>query len=726
MATAIESDPTLARRHHPWALAFHAVNDQQTGHEPIAHGREAQPNELKPRFRYDIQGLRTIAVVLVVVFHSGVGLPGGFLGVDVFFVISGFVIGRLLFHEHESTGRIALGRFYARRVRRLLPALSAMLVFVAIVSVFGASPIGTLQSTIAKVGAGAALYVANFAMLIFQKNGYFALSETTNPLLHTWTLGVEEQFYLFFPLLLVCLGFVWRRRPTIRRAVVIVGVGLVALVSFVLGAAMNGTLVLPFVKVPVVGRAAFYSSPTRAWEFLIGVVAALIEPRLMNAAERFPRSFGALGIVGAGAIVWSGLFLDAQTATPGPTTLIPVLGAFSVIVGGVAGRNATSRMLSTPVAVWIGDRSYGWYLWHWPLIVFARTSFPTAPSGVLLAVAVAALIPTALSYRFIEQPTRKGSRWSGRRVVMLGLGCTAVALVFMAGLAAFPDIHSAGQAAVERSLERQGPQPKGCLVVQHDDDPRTEYHCDWSVPRPRGSIVLVGDSQAGMFADVLAKEATQAGYALNISYRPSCPFADVRRGGLDSTVNCRAYYKRTMTALEITHPDLVVVASLQDAYVRQDGSTMTDPVTGKQAHTVAERAEIWRDGLTRTLKSLTHSGMRVAVISTIPQLSPFNISECPAWRLWIEPTSCNRTLSRKRVEAFRAPGWEATSQAVASVPNTHLVDFIDGLCSSVSCSTLRGDTWLYANSAHLSAAGAMALDRQFAQEVVPLAGRSTQ
>jgi peptidoglycan/LPS O-acetylase OafA/YrhL len=671
----------------------------------------------RPRFRYDVQGLRTVAVALVVVFHSGVGLPGGFLGVDVFFVISGFVIGRLLLAEQEATGRIALGRFYSRRIRRLLPALTAVLVFVALFSIVGTSPLGDLRSTIGHVGVGAAFYVANFALLLFQPQGYFDVDATSNPLLHTWTLAVEEQFYLVFPLLLIVLGRIFGRGRSARRAFLF-GIAAVAVLSFVAGAILSGSLPAGSGDALVSARLAFYSSPTRAWEFLVGVLVAMAGPAVVRIGAR---SAAALGAAGLAMIVGAGIWIGEASPTPGFTTLLPVAGAALVIVAGGREARGVGRLLSSAPAVWIGDRSYGWYLWHWPFMVFARFSFPAMSPWAVLAVGVAALVPTEISYRWLEQPIRRGAGWSGRRVVGLAAACSGVATVCLVALWTVPSVATAGTAQVERSREPVIAMPESCLWSARGDDADQEVHCTWTVPKPRGKIVFVGDSHAAALGPVMASVATRAGYELSLAYRTGCPVASVERLYADSTKTeaCRSFVETTVDRLVLAPPDLVVLAARQAEYVRADTFPLRDPVSGDVARTGAAKARLWERGLARTLRRLDARGIPSVVVATVPQLAPFDLELCPAWRLWIRPSSCARTVSRASVDEFRRASLAATRRAVDGVPTARLVDFADDLCLPRSCSTYRDGRWIYKDSNHVSQYGASTLAPRIGKVVLP-------
>jgi len=653
------------------------------------------------RFRSDVQGLRAIAVVLVVVFHSGLAPRGGFLGVDVFFVISGFVIGRMLLAEQAASGRIALGRFYARRIRRLVPALAVVLVFVALVSLIVLSPLGTVRETTKNTGIGAALYLANFAILRYQTVGYFDLGAGNNPLLHTWTLAVEEQFYLFFPLFLIGLAALGGRRSAHRRRVVVIGVSIATVVSFLLGATMAGAFGAggPFGSH---GRLAFYASPTRAWEFLAGVLVVFAEPHAAGMGRKLSATVASVGLA---AILGAAWFVTGSDATLGPSTLVPVVGTALVILAGSSGSLVSERVLAARPMVWIGDRSYGWYLWHWPLIVFARLSFPTMANRMLLVVGFAALIPAVVSYRFVEQPIRHSPAWLGWRAAATGVVCSGVAVVLLVAMVALPPIGEAQAAPLRDALVHQSPPPTQCYQSDPTSDVKTRSACLWRVPRAKGKVIVVGDSHAWAINDGMVDAALAAGYDENLLFRSGCPFADVVRVVDDPVIQraCRDFVTSKVEAIEREHPALVVLVSNQNQYVHSDAYTLRDPLTGHTGHDEASRARIWRDGLTRTLRRFVSRGIPVVVVSSVPHLEPFDIRLCPPWRLSTDPAGCARTLPRSRAEALQRAGRQATLEAVRAVPGSHLVDFDDELCSSTTCSTYRDGKWLYIDETHVSA-----------------------
>jgi peptidoglycan/LPS O-acetylase OafA/YrhL len=325
--------------------------------------------------RADIQGLRAIAVFVVVAFHAGLPIPGGFVGVDMFFVISGFVITAMLQRQRQQAGHVRLGNFYLGRFKRLIPALAFMVGVTLLVSIAIVSPLGP-QQAVAKTALGAMLLVAN-VVIARSTGGYFDADASYNPLLHTWTLSVEEQFYFVFPALLL-FGWALGRRWVPRLGALIV-VGCVAAGSFALTCVAAGSFAL------TAGGWGFYNPFSRAWEFAAGALLALV------LAARTPRSWRLLvflGAAGLGLVVASILIITPDKPFPGPWTTLPVAGTLLLLVAGTRNTVPTSRFLSIWPMVRLGDLSYSIYLWHWPCIAFAGHYLWQPSRPVLLAAAL--------------------------------------------------------------------------------------------------------------------------------------------------------------------------------------------------------------------------------------------------------------------------------------------------------------------------------------------------
>jgi peptidoglycan/LPS O-acetylase OafA/YrhL len=360
-------------------------------------------------YRPDIDGLRAIAVTSVVLFHAGMtSISGGFTGVDIFFVISGFLITGLLVEEYDTTGRVSIAGFYARRVRRLLPALLFVILATLALGLALFPPTGELQG-LTKSALAALFFVSNF-FFFFQPSGYFAEAAESYPLLHTWTLAVEEQFYIVWPLLVPMLGWLAARAKVDRKRFQIISFAAIGIASFALCQWALGWR-------PML---SFYMMPLRAWEFAIGAMLALVLPRWIEIgreaahgnqgwlATRIPPHGPLLSFAGLAACLLGFWLIRSETGFPGVLALLPVLGAAMLLTGNaMPGPNPVARLLETAPFTYVGKLSYGWYLWHWPLFAFARWHTEGTPGPALMAGAlIASLVASAISYHLIETPIR--------------------------------------------------------------------------------------------------------------------------------------------------------------------------------------------------------------------------------------------------------------------------------------------------------------------------------
>jgi len=333
---------------------------------------------------------------MVVAFHAGLPVPGGFVGVDVFFVISGFVITAMLHREWLNHGRIRFRNFYMKRFKRLTPALALVVAVTMIIWAITFSPLGT-QTNAAGTGIGAMLSIANF-VIARTTIGYFDPAAETNPLLNTWSLSVEEQFYLIFPVVLV-LGWVLAKRTVRLHLAPFILISGIAILSF--GACLARSLGWAFRGGGWV--LGFYSPFTRAWEFAVGALLAIALTRIRVSLT--PRVMSVVGTVGFAMLAASLWLINGSTTFPGIWTLLPVTGTLLLLFAGVC-ENRVSRALSIRPATKIGDWSYSIYLWHWPFIVFAVNLWPYSPYAAIIA-AVVSLAPALASYYWLEQPIRQ-------------------------------------------------------------------------------------------------------------------------------------------------------------------------------------------------------------------------------------------------------------------------------------------------------------------------------
>lgn len=666
------------------------------------------------RWRGDIQGLRAVAVLLVVVYHVGLSgvlepaaggfLSGGFIGVDVFFVISGFVITGLLLPLMQKGDRISFAAFYARRARRLLPALAIMITVVAVLSIALLSPLGPQQET-ARTGAAASVFAANFEL--FRNVGYFDLGADNNALLHTWSLAVEEQFYLVFPALLLVMWRVahgarrWSHLPPVLTFGALVFA--ITLASFFLSYGMSSRD----------AAFAFYAAPTRAWEFCAGALLALIVPVLRRIPEWVGVVMGALGAV---VLVVGAITIMAANGYPKSAALIPVIGTSLLITAGEATDRGMTRLLAIRPAAWLGDLSYSWYLWHWPMIVFAWALWPTATWQIAF-VAAASLVPAWLSHRFVENPIRFDRRIIGRRALALVIVCMTIPLVASLGLSLSAELerHSAAAESVARDvLPLHADAARGCEDIPLGSTrPRG---CTFRTPDAIGEIVLAGDSNAGQYTEPMASASNEAGFDLTTATASACPFADVvseRFGFTDFA--CKAKVDQTLAEIVRDRPSLVVVASDSTLYIRDDQWRLRDTATGFEAVSPKEKAEVLQTGLEKVLRTLKQAGIPALVVHVLPHIDGAEPSSCPALRLLLDAADCAGAISHSAAEQQRNLALTAERQAIAAVPGTSGVDFAQQICGPRHCRAFRDGVWMYRDPDHLSVRGALTLTEHFSE-----------
>lgn len=683
--------------------------------------RPVTPRSRALPFRPDVQGLRALAVVLVVAHHSAFSSGGGFVGVDVFFVVSGFVISRLLLRELDSTGGIIFRSFYARRVKRLLPALCVVLLAVAGLSLLVMTPLGGLQ-TAAQTGIGASLFSAN-AVLLVVSGGYFDTAAESNPLLHLWTLAVEEQFYFVFPALLVVSWRVAGRRRARPRVVAAWTVALVALASLALCTWLTLAPSLGLAAPPRSAALAFYSSPTRAWEFALGALVALAEVRL---AVRLPRhlSFVAAltGLLGIGLAV--SLF-DSTTAFPGVAAALPAGGTALVIAAGTRSDNVVSRFLGARPITFLGDNSYSWYLWHWPLIVFARESGLVTSPEILLLIAMLGLPLAWLTGRYIENPIRRRPQIRGLRVARLAVVCCLVPVIAFSATLVFAKNPPNAVASLIADARPHLDETQRCMGNQ-PGTPSTAQ-CTWTVPNPTGSVLLLGDSNAGQFAEPILALARKRGWNFTLATFGGCPFAPVSTIYLDDphdVEGCNAFVKAWSDEVVRERPTAVVLASATTGYLETPGVALasTGQLTGGTTEP-AVKGSMWRAAVHQLVQRWSGAGVSTVVVNTIPRFIMFDLRRCPALVAYRGASGCASQQVTSKLAAAALPGHEAERLAVAGVPRTMTLDLTKDICPRAVCSTYRDGHFSYRDGTHLSVSMADALEPQFASALDSVLGR---
>jgi peptidoglycan/LPS O-acetylase OafA/YrhL len=650
-------------------------------------------------YRPSIDGLRAVAVLCVVAFHAFPSLlPGGYVGVDVFFVISGFLISGIILKGLDE-GRFRFADFYARRIRRIFPALVLVL---ALCLAFGW--IALLPAEYAQLGrhvAGGAGFVSN--LLLWQESGYFDTSAEYKPLLHLWSLGIEEQFYIAWPLVLVAA---WRLR--LGAAAVIAAL---ALGSFVLNAAM--------IRDHAVGT--FYLPLTRAWELLAGALlaqAALGRSRSPRALARFtPPPADAMAAAGLALIGLAAATLDIRSRFPGWWALLPVAGALLVIAAGE--RSAVNRaLLGNRAMVAVGLVSYPLYLWHWPLLSFARIMESGTPSVAIRAGAVVlALGLAALTFAWIERPLRhrRGAVVTGALVAaMLATGLAGYAIHRLNGL---PERMPQRLAMLETfdwtpSRQRQ----KSC--VERMAVPGMGY-CLEPDP-PQATVVLLGDSHANQYYFALAdRYAARGERLLNLGGGGCLPFLDLESSEKGTTTRCADVMNRVLADTAANAAiRTVILASRGPLYTTGSGFGEVERhnryIRDRRDPGNERYPEVFAHAMERTLALLASAGKRVVMVLDVPELG-FDPRACvelrPLTLAWKPRTPC---AVPREVANARNQDYRALVRSVASrFPDVTVFDPWPALCDEASCWAQKDGVMLYRNDDHLTLEGARRVMERF-------------
>lgn len=430
------------------------------------------------QYRKDIDGLRTVAVLPVVIFHLGTNLfPGGFVGVDIFFVISGFLITQTLLSE-QGKWRDALFDFYKRRIKRIFPALFALYLCVMLAA-FGLL-MSDQSAEVAKSIIASIFFVSN--ILFYTQSGYFDGELDNNPLLHTWSLSVEEQFYIFFPLLI----FLTRSWTSTHRRQLVWALTLTSFAAAQWMVSRNAS-------------SAFYLIPFRTWELSLGsllAIGAIPAPRRQWQAE--------IGVAaGLALIAYSVLFYNKATPFPGASALLPCLGTAVILLCGEKWRTLGARLLSIAPMRFIGLISYSLYLWHWPIIVFYRNIDSRLDNVERASLLIAALVAATLSWAYVERPFRGSSRLTSRAIVLRGSAAMAACGVAVLCLAVisntlYPisaqarDVLAYGERTGRTEMMRTG----SCFLTTQNNLSDYSFERCMSAPRDKPRVLIVGDSHA--------------------------------------------------------------------------------------------------------------------------------------------------------------------------------------------------------------------------------------
>jgi peptidoglycan/LPS O-acetylase OafA/YrhL len=713
----------------------------------------------RPGFRRDIEGMRAVAIVAVVLYHAHIGLfRGGFTGVDDFYVISGFLITGTLWRELEGHRRISFRSFYSRRIRRLLPMSFVVLVATAVASAALLPPLQAHATM--NDGVSAALYVSNYRFAALQTN-YLTAGAPPSPFQQYWSLSLEEQFYLIWPAVLVGASLVWQQasRRTGRHRAPSRGAAAGAL-----GALGAGSFLLGVWLTNVSQPWAFFSLPTRAWELAAGGLVAFASPSLGRMAER---PAAVLGWLGLGAVAGSAVVLSASVPYPGMAALVPTLGTAAVIASGCsAPRTGPIRVLGRVGMRVIGRVSYSWYLWHWPVLILVPTAVGHALSpSANLGLVVASFVLAVVSFVTVENPVRLSSwlRTVPRRAPAVAATLTVSALTVclvcaadlpsLAGKGTAPVAHLASaprgsparhthdpssqaggtshnpyvaqlasataqvQRALTRSLPVQdvpanlSPSIPGAAA---DEPPvfvdgcldsylaTTVAGCDFGDTASGTSVVLFGDSHAAMWFPAVDDAAHQLGFSLHNWTKSTCPpllipvFSPVLERNY---VECNEWRQDVLDQIDQVHPALVILGVARhytDAY----GFTPYSPQ--------------WIQALSAMVTAIRRLGPQVLVIGPVPK-PPVNVPDCLS-----EHLSSAGACAVSGTTGIDDPGMQAERTAVTAAGGGYL-DVKPWFCT-IACAVIVDDLLVYRDDNHITATYASYLGPAMTDELAVVLG----
>ncbi|WP_299842307.1 acyltransferase family protein [uncultured Roseovarius sp.] len=643
------------------------------------------------KYRADIDGLRAVAVLPVVAFHTGLGLSGGFVGVDIFFVISGFLITSIIFDEAKS-GSFSIVAFYERRVRRIIPALFSVILLTAIAAY--AIMIPSHLEDFAQSAIASAFFFANIWQYLSQ--GYFTEAAELKPLLHTWSLGIEEQFYIFFPPL-----FVW----LFRRA----GVGQTVSWLGILGLISFGFSIWAVANNP---DAAFYLPQYRIWELVLGAVLAIaitegwIKQFLMNKTLA-----GVTAFAGIALIVWSVVTFGPETQFPGLAALAPCLGAAALIASGTHVQTPLSRLLSLTPFVFVGKISYSLYLWHWPVISLYYyinvDDFSTTQGLICITLSFALAIA---SWRYIEQPFRQKKQIS-RAKVFAGFFATS-AVIFTAAsvttqMEGFPDRMPT---EITKALSRDGllHDRRDCHRVT-PERARNGDVCVRGDMSVEPSFMLVGDSHADAISPAIFKAAERAhlsGYHFTGSF---IPLIDVSRPGMPEwpeQTDAMIEFLKQRPQIETLYIARLWLVQMTGESYRHTGRIWLDD--GYDGSGTSYNPTATANGLSKFAKAFPN--VRIVLLDDIPTGDELDLRTHARLLLYGDKKHLSVLGLPVAEERRQRETYEPHLQKLAAeFPNVEYRSIFKSLCGPEVCPLYDGDLRIYRDGDHLSHKGALLL-----------------
>lgn len=679
-------------------------------------------------FRPDIEGMRALSILAVLAFHAGLPVPGGYVGVDVFFVISGYLITTLLLTEAESRSTISLLGFYARRFRRLLPAATLVLL-AALAATFCFAP-GSQKSVFSWDVAAAAAYAVNWR---FAARSVDYLQEDTgrSPVLHFWSLSVEEQFYLLWPLLISGALAVSRRTGLPLRRAVLFALVLVLLPSLYWSVAYTQSD----------AQQAFFVTTTRMWELAVGAALAALPPGLRQLRPAAALAVTCGGLCLLGYCLWG---LDTGVPWPGFRAVFPVASAALLILGGGSPELAgPQRWLGSKLLVGIGKLSYSLYLWHWPFLVVGQDWWGLTGWHWGLTLVLASFVPAWISYRWVEMPIRSSPVLAARPTLAvsvgagLSLGVVAAVLFTVAVFAGVPPpgTESGAAAFTDSSASPIGLSVRASRVIARPaqlgagalgDNPRSSaagfarsdhvaifpapdaapkdvpvgylegcqagrkvtrpIWCEAGDPQGTTQAVLVGDSKSMQYYEAFDMAGRALGWKIKIAIKASCAFADADMPWAKQPYpECRQFNRAVRRVLKQDPPDVVVTSQ-----------TLATAFASPTSRERSKGAMI--DGLVRIWKPLVERGTKLVVLLD----NPHPPREPPVYDCVAKQPKAYAECAFDREAAIRSSAAGTQRAAAAKLPGVAIVDLTDYICPTKTCAPVIGDVLVYRQGSHLT------------------------
>ncbi len=692
------------------------------------HVRTHRNDTNKIPYRPYIDGLRGIAIIAVVLYHAKLlAVTGGFIGVDVFFVISGFLITSVIVRDLKA-GTFTLLGFWERRVRRILPALFAVM-FCSIVAASALMLYPPDYHLFGTTVVAQSVFTSN--MLFMVTDNYFGQSSSFSPLLHTWSLSVEEQFYILFPfIVLFCVWLTrwfcgrakeWRGHAVLFAAVVVLGVASFFLNVWFVDIAPASVLKMPFFPDTIYWRttyatAGFYLLATRVWELTLGIGIALYAVKIRSAilAE-------VTGCMGIAAIVVSAFLFNDGTAFPGIAALLPTLGAAAIIVANENHPTRTGVLLSYSALVWIGLISYSLYLWHWPLFVFTNLASPVPLSKFgMAALSLVAVVIAWFSYRFIETPFRKKTLIQKRSMVFL-FGFAALTLVAFSGF------------LIERSVfvnDRIPPAAKNILLASQENVPwGAECFQEPGDGLQYGGLCRIGDPKTAVmptfvvWGDSHADALVPLFELLGLTYHAQGVVFDgadcVPINGVHQTPPAAGCEEENAFALQYIKDknirNIFLVARWSYYVTGGQRGLLTARITDSNSPSMssAEAALVFERNLIPMVQELSREGRKVTIVEQVPEQFNFNTRDAFYRAVHSGQDVRSLAISTKDNEAYQALP-NSVIDGLTTLPGVHVIDPATMLCKSGDlCELENGGRLIYRDEDHLSTAGAMILGPLF-------------